>query len=259
MTHIESAATKSPSMDDIYQVLLNMREDMSIVKTDVTDIKNKLDNINTRMEDLEVRTATLEDNAGETKQRLDGLAVHVDSSVLDIQKRIDHIEHRLFEQDQLLHPEYDPDKTIVASRLPDDDRSTLLQASSLLEDGLGDHTPVVRAMHLQSRESNPGIVKIELPTKHDKIRILRKKSNLSGKSPYENTFLRSSQPHVERLQAANWRFVLEKIPTLSGCMVTGNGRLVSRDNQQAERVFYNSRRSQQPADRDGDITDRPGK
>ena len=140
---------------------------------------------------------------------------------------------------------------LLAVRLPDDGSSVLSQATSLLVRGLGDHTTIVRTTRLNGHDDQPGIVKIEVPTKDDMISILRNKSNLAGKAPYENTYLRSSQPHVARFQAANLRVIMDKVPALSDCRLTGNGRIVSSHDNRPPRIFYNTSSSRRdiPSDR----------
>ena len=110
---------------------------------------------------------------------------------LDLTQRHENMEGMLIRHDKLLHPEFDPDITLVAIRLPESRGTVHEQASALLFNGMGDHTPIVRARRLHGCEHQLGIVKIELPTQDDQIRVLRKQSNLIGKEPYENTYLRS--------------------------------------------------------------------
>ena len=238
-------------MDDVYQLLLDMKQDMVCVKNDVSEIKTKLDNINTRMEDVETRTGALEENYISEQARLTDYMQHMQEVTSDFQQRMRQVEDQVNAHDDMLHPEFDPEKTIVAVRLPDDGSSVMSQATSLLVRGLGDHTTIVRTTRLNGHDDQPGIVKIELPTKDDKISILRKKSNLAVKSPYENTYLRSSQPHVARLQAANLRVIMDKVPALSDCRLTGNGRIVSSHDNRPPRYFYNTSRSRRdiPSDR----------
>ena len=241
-------------MEDMYQLLLAMKLDITSVKNDVSDIKDKLDNVNARMEDIEHRTGALEENLTSEQQRITVLSDKHDDTSLELLRRIEQLEGMVTTHDKLLHPDYDPEKTLVAIRLPDDGSSIIAQTTALLEKGLADHTPIVRATRLPGRNELPGLVKIELPTREDKIRILRNKSNLSGKHPYEDTYLRSSQPHGERLQAANLRVMMDKIPELSNCMLTGNGRIIPAENQ--PRVFVNKQRYRRNDIQGDDITDR---
>jgi len=228
------AGTKgeTSTIDEIFRVLIQVRDDMAAVKNDITQIMLKLDIMNDRMELVESRVAALEDSQSAEEGRLTNLINHVDDLGMEITQRTAMMEGTLEEHGAILHPPYDPEKTIIAIKLPETNSSTMSEATALLNHGLGDHTQIVRATRLHGRNGQPGIVKIELPSKEDTIRILRKKSNLVGKSPYERTFLRSSQPHSGRVNASNIRLIMERIPAMSDLRLTADGRLVPANERQ---------------------------
>ena len=53
------------------------------------------------------------------------------------------------------------------------------------------------------------------------------------------------------VQAANLRVIMDKVPALSDCRLTGNGRIVSSHDNRPPRYFYNTSRSRRdiPSDR----------
>ena len=240
------------SLKDIYVLLRCMQKEniktketyascIEGLRGDIVKLGTKIDNIHIRVEDIEYGTSKLEEDAGEIGVRCTDLITEVTSIRRELTDRMDCLEKQL--QDQL-NVEFEYDKTLVASYLEDDGRDVWQQATDLLEKGLGDVTPVIRALRLPSHNQNPGIVKIELPSKEDKTRILKKKSVLKGKEAYSGIYLRSSQPHTERLLISNVRSMFETIPVLKEQFnLTGNGRLVRRQQYSHAnnyRVFTNS-------------------
>ncbi len=81
----------------------------------------------------------------------------------------------------------------------------------LINDTLNIDVEVVRAKRLAGRNGKPDRVKIEVKDLEDKKRILTAKSNLK-RSELPDVFLRSSKPHVERLQELNTKVLLQELP-----------------------------------------------
>ena len=95
---------------------------------------------------------------------------------------------------------FDPETTVVVTNLADDGRSADIQSKDLLQEGLGIRDiPIVRSKRLGGRDQKPGIIKIEFSSLHDKIRVLRGKSNLVSKPSYKGVYIKSSNPHTERV------------------------------------------------------------
>ncbi len=135
---------------------------------------------------------------------------------------------------------YDPEVTIVAQNLPDvPGRGDNIQdlAVSLVRDGLNVvDIPVVRAKRLVSRNNKPGLVKIEFKSLDDKKKILREKKKLIETDHFRNTYICSSQSHMERLQQINTRILIQEIPNGNQSRITANGCLVPNDyGQERER------------------------
>ncbi len=153
-------------------------------------------------------------------------------------KRCDDIEKRLDKFENKFH--YDPEVTIVAQYLPDlPGRGDNIQdlAVTLVRDGLNVvDIPVVRAKRLVSRNNNPGLVKIEFKSLDDKKKILIEKKKLRQTDHFRNTYIYSSQSHMERLQEINTHILLQEIPNGNKYCITANGHLVPNDyGQERER------------------------
>ncbi len=128
----------------------------------------------------------------------------------------------------------DLDVTIVAPNLPEEMESedVMLRKAEHVDDNelrLAD-VKIVRAKRLVSRNGNSGIVKIELASLEDKIRVLRVKQNLKMKTDFKDVCFRSSKSHIERLQELNSKVMLQELPNGHRYRLTANGRLVPNDD-----------------------------
>ncbi len=74
------------------------------------------------------------------------------------------------------------------------------------------------------------MVKITLPTKEDKIKVLHCKRNLKDNN-YAGVFLRSSTTHTDRVMQHNLITLLKEIPNGDKFRVAGNGKLVPKDER----------------------------
>jgi len=81
---------------------------------------------------------------------------------------------------------------------------------------------------MQSRNNKPGIVKIKLPTRDEKIKALRLKRNLMDNG-YNGVYLRSSMSHTDRVAQPNLVSILRELPNGNKYHVTGNGKVILKD------------------------------
>ena len=95
--------------------------------------------------------------------------------------------------------------------------------------------PIVGAIRVGNRDGRPGVIKIELCSKEDKIEVLRNKNKLGNSDKFQKVFIRSSQSHTERLIELNFKTLLQEIPNRGQYRVTGNGRLVNKQNNEENR------------------------
>ena len=71
---------------------------------------------------------------------------------------------------------------------------------------------VVRAVRTPWRNNKPGIIKIELESVEEKIRILKGEKMLETKQGYKKVFIRGGKSHEERLIQNNIQEVLTLLP-----------------------------------------------
>ena len=136
---------------------------------------------------------------------------------------------------------FEPDTTVIADNLPFEDNEDLdSKVQTMIRRDLAINVPVVRTTRLRPRPprvtrhgnvSKPGLVKIQFQNVEDKVRVLREKRALMNSSEFSNVFLRSSKSHSDRLAEQNLKTLLDLIPDGKSYQVTGNGRLVKRDQR----------------------------
>ena len=190
---------ENPTIADVYTLVLEVQRDMKKVKQDINDINFKMDSMNERVGEMETRLARLEDNDTESERKLSEMSTRVtdnNTAIISMTSKVNDMDSTLSDFSKLPKADYDPERTIVVTGLPDDGSLAVNQAKHLLVHGLGDHVEIVRALRIPSHSDKPGLLKIEVPGRDDKIRIHRKKSNLMVKDPYQKTFIRSSLPHT---------------------------------------------------------------
>ena len=103
------------------------------------------------------------------------------------------------------------------------------QCQKLLSDGLGlRQIKPVRCTKLVSRNSKPGLVKMQFATKQDKINVLKNKGQLQSSTAYKHVYVHSAQTHEERMMRLNMQTLLKDLPHGDQYRFTGNGRLVKK-------------------------------
>ena len=99
----------------------------------------------------------------------------------------------------------------------------------IIEEGVGlRDVDIIRTMRLEARGQKPGIVKIELKSTEDEIRVLRNKRKLmeSGNERLKNIFIQSSCDHVERLMEIDMRTILRELPNGNTLRLMAGGRII---------------------------------
>ena len=173
----------------------------------------------------------IQDSIEDIQQYVDAEVGRITSQIQDIQTRVS-----LLEEKQVL--EYDPEVSVIMSRVPQVDGENIQQvAEQIIHEGLGmPEVPVVRAMRLRQREARPGqrpqtpLVKVQLLDLEAKKRVLRAKLHLGNTQQFSNVWIRSSKPHIERLIDINFRTILDMIPGGNDMTVTNSGRITKRNN-----------------------------
>lgn len=152
------------------------------------------------------------------------------SRMTDIEDKVKKLEEKQSESEK-----FNPEVTIIASKLPySADEDLNKKAHDLISKGLRLHNPgIVRTHRLESKGPHPGLVKIQLSSLDEKKRVLQAKLNLQQDDQYKMVFLRSSKTHAERIHEMNVRTLLNIIPQGNSFRLTGNGKLVRKQNAQA--------------------------
>ena len=215
------SAIRSPSTtinmsgDDGHGDIETLCQEIRGLKIMCQDIKDTLSN-------------KIQQSQNEMIKRINEMDTSFSRDISVINTRIDNVESQV--QDMVAGDNYNPDRTLVVTKLNEEPGSTVFdQAQALVRDGLGLATQVVRAKRLQGRNGNPGIVKVELPSLEKKVEALRRKPNLQSQRRYERVYVRSSQSHEERVAQSNLKVIVDAIPELRGrYRFAGNGRIVDK-------------------------------
>ena len=174
-------------------------------------------------------------------EKFDELRTYVDQEIERVASRVGTLENtteilRTKAEEASL---YDPENTIVADNLAYEENEDLhRKVETMIRRDLALNIPVTRVLRLNPRPARstrygnvakPGLVKIQVPTVDDKIKILREKKKLNNSPDFSCVYLRSSKSHTDRLMDQNFRTILDLIPTGKDYRLTGNGRLVKKD------------------------------
>ena len=132
---------------------------------------------------------------------------------------------------------FDPEVSIVCINLKEQANENLEErVKDLVQEGIGlrDIEPV-RAKRLESRTEKPGLVKIEFVSKEEKIRVLRGKQELRDTREFGRVYLRSSMSHTDRLIQNNFNQILREILNGYKYRVSGNGKIILKDEHRDDR------------------------
>ena len=150
--------------------------------------------------------------------------------------RCEKIEQRLDKLEERNH--FDCEQTIIAQNVPDSPGKDIIDlAKDLIYQGTNTHdVMVVRAKRLTGYNNKPGLLKIELQSLTEKIKVLRNKQKLKDHHSYNRVYIRSSKTHAERMMESNLTVLLQQLPYGNQYRIAGNGRLVPADYSQDPRT-----------------------
>lgn len=197
-------------------------------------LKSLQESLDEHKSDMTTKLDSLEKKIGQDiKDSVKDLQDYFDIEIVRITERCDKIDERVkkLENVQTQRETYDPETTIVVTGLPvEDDEDIVDKAAKLIRQGLGVRdVPPVRAMRLTSRDERPGLVKIQVDTLDNKIKLLKNKTKLKD-NDYDNVYIRSSKSHTDRLIELNFKKILEIVPGGDNLRLTANGRLIPKDD-----------------------------
>ena len=112
--------------------------------------------------------------------------------------------------------------------------------------GMGIETINTKSIErLNTRPGAPTMLRIELYTLGDKIRILKNKQKLRHTRDYYQVFIRPEESQTERIMEANNQTILEMLPNGEMYNVASNGRIIRRsqqtDMEQTMEPYHNQR------------------
>ena len=195
------------------------------------DFKKKIDNQSKSINKLEQSIKST------IQLEIKGLQTYIDQEISIMVNRMKDLESRIakIEEKQEDNDLYNYDTTVIISNMPYEQGEDLnLKVDTLLRNGL--HVTglnVVRVLRLNSHNRHPGLVKVQLASLNEKIKLLKSKGNLAHSDAYRKIFIRSSKPHGERIAEHNLRTIMSFIPGLNkDYRLTGNGKLIMKSDGQ---------------------------
>lgn len=196
------------------------------IKSMLLDLKNSQDSLRKSMDSkLNSVTNTVANKIDSLKEDLYLELGRLESKVQKIEQRLTNLEERHQKEE-----EFPVDKSIIVINMREEkDEDTEKKCTELIQTGLGlREMKPVRCTRLTSRDGKPGIIKVQLRSKQDKISVLRHKNELNKTPPYKRVYIRSAQTHEERLMRQNLQVLMRDLPNSSEYRFTGNGRLVKK-------------------------------
>jgi hypothetical protein len=191
---------------------------------------------------LEAATKRIEESVSALREDIYMELGLLESKVKAVEERLDALETS--ERSSEMFP---VDTTVVVINLREEADEVLdTKCDNMLSNGMGLRgVKPLRCTRLAGRDNKPGVVKIQLQSKEDKIKVLRSKAELSKMPGYKRVFVRSAQSHEERMAQMNLQTLLRELPHGQEYRFTGSGRLVKRDFDTGPQTQYQQQQRQQ--------------
>lgn len=246
---VKGKGSDSSEECEIKRLLIEMRKEQQSLRQSVeTRLSNLEETISNRM-----------------KKEFSEMRDHVDIEVTKLSDKIEMLEQKVayleVSSDNKRNEPFDPEVTVVALNMREHVEEEIFDvAEEMIQNALGleDISPV-NVLRLKSKTGKPGVVKIECRNKEDKIEILRNKNKLKDTRDYKKVYLRTSMSHSDRLMQSNFQQILRVMPDGHRFRMTGNGRIILREEDTEERQ-ENGDREESVTDNqmpdDGDISER---
>ena len=183
----------------------------NVVKELVDEFQLELAQVSNRLAEME----------GQVTDR--GKAMRED--IITLKSRVERVE-----ENTVRRTEFSPDVSVVCYGLGYEVEEDLDQkVRRLLKDGLKLDICYQAVERTPQVNDKPGVVKIELKSIQDKIKVLRNKSKLSD-GGYRRVYLRSAQTHAERVLHHNTQLLLKELGVDGKYRASGNGKLITRND-----------------------------
>ena len=233
-TKIEGHMTKQ--LEDMKKMICDIRKDQQAIRQ---SLEKKIDRIGDNIQEI-------------LETEIKALREHMTMEINSLTNRLGNVEDRLAQLETCnKENEFPVDNTVVVLGLKGDVHEDLnKKCSELLQNGMGLRIQHKRCKRMKSFNNKPGLVKIELNTKEDKISVLRAKAVLKHENDYKKVFVRSSQTHEERLIRYNAQTLLNAIPDGQNYRITAGGKIVKKDGNEQQQ-HQHQQQQQQQQQRDG--------
>ena len=243
---LERLGNLSSDVKGIRTELNTVQDTVTAVKADVESLRESVDSIEA---DMETRIAALKDmltrhvdeeirNArASVKAESKAEMVHMLNDKLhgvDIKALSDNykrIETELAELRSALDAPFNPDRSVVVYGMKIGVEHTIdSKVDWLLQTILElDIVPKYYEKTEDKGDSRPGVIKIELKNKWDKIALLKAKRKCLDCDAAKHIIIKSCDSHDARVNKINARFFLSKIPDGKNYMVTAHGLIKQKD------------------------------
>ena len=224
----------------------DLAEAMIQMKSMMTSMRNDIMNRISVSEDKMVKSVKDECKKMEDRIMLEIATVNnkitaVDAKVDALQLKFSGYDDRLkIVEDALaangaLVQDFDPEVTVIVTGVPYvDTEDVKVKCQEIIDHIRSSSTPVmdpiavVNAIRTPFRNGRAGVIKLQLPSRQNKIDILKGKKSLSNNGNYSRAYIRGSQSHTERLIHLNTNTLLNELGIADKYRVAGNGRLVPK-------------------------------
>ena len=214
------------SAEKVFNELINIKSVLAELRTEQTILKENLE------ASIDHVRANVESMSDSISRKFQELHEHIDTETSVLASRLEDVESRINRLEQRPNEPFDPEVTLIGLGIREVSQEIPLEiAKEIINVELDlPEVKVVRAIRIENRNGNgkPGLMKIELSSREDKITVLNRKKKLLESISFKGVFLRSAQSHVERLIQLNFKTILEEIPSGNQFRLTGNGRVVRK-------------------------------
>jgi TolA-binding protein len=198
----------------------------------ISDLQLKLEQQNGEIERLQQKDVLNTGKIAKLEEIVSKLQATITETVTEVNVNmkncIQNIEKDI-KQTKDTTPNFDPETTIVAINYPksgNETNETLVQEfQNLFRETMKCKGKILGVKRVGDTGGRNGVLKIQMATVEEKIQILREKYTLKNSRNYSNLYLRSSQPHAQRVMDRNFRTIIDNFPNFPFRM-NGSGELI---------------------------------
>jgi len=233
------------------EIILNLRSDLA--RDQASAQASLLESVTTSFaeEFKAFRSSMLGEMERQFDRMQEKLKEELDREMTKFNQRVTALEEKLQELDG---GEFPVEKTVIVINMKETlGEDTNAVCEGLISGGLqlADIRPK-KCVRLKSRTSNPGIIKMEMNTKKDKISILRAKQKLQANG-YARVYIRADQTPEQRIARSNMQTMMQALPH-GKYRMTGQGKVIHVEEDistnQQRRDADNNRTSHQEHQRE---------